>query len=369
MLQHKNILIVHNGALGDFLCAWPGIYAIVRHLQQEGQAYKLWFAGRESSLHWLKPLGFSKAPQELKSLLDNLYVETTWPKELADTKVFWFALNTPVCKAQHSNLVNLPILDFKHLQPDIIPRNYPAVIQNLFSLLKQEGVAFQPDFKEAWQEFFGKWAGKNCHNQTFEFDCGVQKKSLGFLSAEFSADLPGDLGGPFAPVGPVGFSADCLGQVGLIPGAGHIAKQWSMDNFELLAKMLDDAGYDPVYLLGPVEQERNILPQKARAEYPSPPPVLAERMLSMRAVIACDAGPAHLAAMHGVPGVVLFGPTCAQTWAPAGLNLVQAEVNNPELFAPIVHDPKEIDSSLPSSINLITPEQVMKAFLKTIKLT
>ena len=331
MLQHKNILIVHNGALGDFLCAWPGIYAIVRYLEQTNQTYNFWFAGRESSLHWLKPLGFSKAPPAIKNALDNLYIATEWPQELAETSVFWFALKAPVCKVQNPNLINLPILDFKNLQNDITPGGYPAVIQNLFSLLKKQGIPFQANFKEAWQAFFGKWAGQSCQ------------------------------GADYQP------APNSFKQVGLIPGAGHLAKQWDMENFELLAKMLDDAGYDPVYLLGPVEQERNILPQKARAEYPSPPPVLAQRMLSMRAIIACDAGPAHLAAMHGVPGVVLFGPTCARTWAPAGLELVQPKVDNPKHFAPIVNDPKEIDASLPSSINLISPQQVMQAFLKVIK--
>ncbi len=343
MLQHKNVLIVHNGALGDFLCAWPGIYAIVRYFEQAGQGYNFWFAGKESSLHWLKPLGFSKAPSELKNALDNLYIETQWPRALEDVTVFWFGLKKPVCELENKNLINLPILDFKHFQHNIIANAYPAVLQNLFTMLKNKGIAFQPDFKKAWQGLFGKW--------------GEKKNDDLCLQSSFNS-----LATPLSD-----FALNTSLQVGLIPGAGHLAKQWSMENFELLAKMLDEAGYDPVYLLGPVEQERNILPQKARAEYPSPPPVLAERMLNMRAVIACDAGPAHLAAMHGVPGVVLFGPTCAKTWAPAGLALVQPKVDNPKQFAPIVDDPKDIDTNLPSNINLITPKQVMDAFLKLIK--
>ena len=28
---------------------------------------------------------------------------------------------------------------------------YPAVLQNLFTMLKNKGIAFQPDFKKAWQ--------------------------------------------------------------------------------------------------------------------------------------------------------------------------------------------------------------------------
>ena len=237
----------------------------------------------------------------------------------------------------------MPILDFKHFQHNIIANAYPAVLQNLFTMLKNKGIAFQPDFKKAWQGLFGKW--------------GEKKSDDLCLQSSFNS-----LATPLSD-----FALNTSLQVGLIPGAGHLAKQWGIENFEVLAKMLDEAGYDPVYLLGPVEQERNILPQKARAEYPSPPQSLAQRMLSMRAIIACDAGPAHLAAMHGVPGVVLFGPTCAHTWAPAGLALVQPKVDKPQHFAPIVDDPKNIDASLPSSINLITPQQVMEVFLKVIK--
>ena len=355
MLKSKNILIVHNGALGDFLCAWPGILAIVQHLKQAGSPQHFWFAGRDSSLHWLKPLGIVKAPAPVLAAVDSLYFEAQWPKALADTSVFWFALKTPVCQLENFALINLPILDFRELQTNVnavglpnvrsdrllaaLESNCPAVMQNLFLRLNNAGISWPPDFKErwpaTWKDLFGKWTGN--------------------FEQEFAGPQLGQ-------IGPGSKSK----QVGLIPGAGHIAKQWPLEKFELLAQMLDDAGYDPVYLLGPVEQERNILPQKARAEYPSPPPVLAQRMLKMRAVIACDAGPAHLAAMHGVPGVVLFGPTCARTWAPAGLELVEPVVDRPTQYAPIVNDPKDIDSSLPSNINLITPEQVMAAFLRLV---
>ena len=124
MLQNKNILIVHNGALGDFICAWPGIYAIVRYFEQQNRAYNFWFSGRESSLHWLKPLGFSKVSFGIKNALDGLYLDPKWPQALEGPTVFWFGLKSPVCKLQNANLINLPILDFKHLQQ--YPAIYPA---------------------------------------------------------------------------------------------------------------------------------------------------------------------------------------------------------------------------------------------------
>ena len=56
-----------------------------------------------------------------------------------------------------------------------------------------------------------------------------------------------------------------------------------------------------------------------RWEDPSPPLALAQRLRQVRAVVSNDAGPAHLAGMYNVPGVVLFGPTSPEIWGVPGM--------------------------------------------------
>lgn len=319
MGEFRNILIIHNGALGDFLCGWPGILSVLHHFEKMPQkTEKRWFVGREINLHWLKPLGFTRPDSSILNAVDRLYVSSKWPEALNDTLVFWFCLKKPSIELENENLVLLPILDFPLANRPGISAKIPRVMQNLIMILQDLGIVWEEKWQETWHDLFGCWYGQESK------------------------------------------------QVALIPGAGHVAKQWPLESFEQLSRLLDDAGYDPVYLLGPVEKERGLLPVQARSEFPTPPWELAARLMQMRAVVACDAGPAHLASIHSVPGLVLFGPTSPQTWAPSGLKVVQPLKNTLFDINALVDDPKDIKSNMPSSMNLITPGQVFKKLLKEL---
>jgi len=308
----NRILFVHNGALGDFLCAWPGIFSIINYYQARQQGVEFYFSGKEFGLKWLEPYGVRKALPEMISGVEGMYLGAKPEPWLENIKVFWFCLKEPVSRVEHPNLYSLPVLDFQEL--DTSKAEKPFVISNLANQLNKQDIGWCQDWQTRWQDAFGSWKG-------------VKSK-----------------------------------QVGLIPGSGHVAKSWPLDKFEILARELDDAGYDPVYLLGPVEREREILPLGARAEYPFPPMELADRMLKMRAIIACDGGPAHLASHHGVPGLVLFGPVKWQSWAPKGLKVLLPSENCD--CPPPVDDPKDITVSQAACISLIKPEVVAEAFLK-----
>lgn len=307
------ILFVHNGALGDFLCAWPGMFSIISHYRSKNPETQILFSGRGFGLAWLEPLGVRKAGPELLYDVERMYLSAEPPAWLESSKVFWFCLKEAVSKVVHPNLISLPILDFREMG-NSGGSGGPLVIANLARQLQNRGIIWQENWLAAWRNRFGKWEGEKSR------------------------------------------------QVGLIPGSGHMAKSWPLENFETLAQALDDAGYDPVYLLGPVESERGICPSGARAEYPSPPSELAARMMGMRAVIACDGGPSHLASHHGVPGLVLFGPVNWRTWAPENLDLILPPAD--AVCPSPVDDPKDIDTSQPSCMGLITVEDVLEAFFR-----
>jgi heptosyltransferase-1 len=86
------------------------------------------------------------------------------------------------------------------------------------------------------------------------------------------------------------------------PFAGWAAKQWPMEHYEELARLLTDAGYDLVINVA------------ARTESPlrqhvSGLPGLIDATRRAAAVVGLDSGPLHLAAALKKPGVALFGPT------------------------------------------------------------
>ncbi len=63
------ILFVHNGALGDFLCAWPGMFSIISHYRSKSPETQILFSGRGFGMAWLEPLGVRKVGPELFMML------------------------------------------------------------------------------------------------------------------------------------------------------------------------------------------------------------------------------------------------------------------------------------------------------------
>jgi ADP-heptose:LPS heptosyltransferase len=119
--------------------------------------------------------------------------------------------------------------------------------------------------------------------------------------------------------------------VGIAPGAGGAAKRWSLDRFVALARVQQEHGRVPVFLLGPAEGEllaelRQAVPearfplQEAAAAEPSP---LLTMALGQRLAVAVanDSGTGHLLAAAGCAIVSLFGPTRPQKFAPAARRL------------------------------------------------
>lgn len=364
-MESEKIIVVHNGALGDFLSAWPAIYALTRHYNPAQQksnnvqaSPEFVFAGKRAWLPWLLPLGFKAAEPAIQQAIDSLYIAAKWPGELEHAKIFWFCLQAPPLELRHPNLVFLPALDFgaeragsassgasvegTYFQESLAAKqSMSGVMQNLrFHLRACLGSTVWPlgetgepgkagqSWHQAWQEFFGGW-GQGAGPQSRE--------------------------------------------IGLVPGAGHRKKQWPLPCFEEVASILKEQGFSPVFLFGPAEEERGLHLSKAgqdafRAECPTPAQALGQRLLQLRLIIACDGGPAHLAAMHGVPGLVLFGPTRHDVWAPPGLKVILPDWSNVEpglraKYQQPLCDPKEIDPNLASSLDLISPQQVLQASL------
>lgn len=110
----------------------------------------------------------------------------------------------------------------------------------------------------------------------------------------------------------------------LHPGSGSSRKNWPMENFLRLAVTVRALGLSPVFLLGPVEEER--LTQQAAQSLRDAGTVvkglstreLAAVLTQAVVFVGNDSGVTHLAAAVGAPTVAIFGRTSPVVWRPLG---------------------------------------------------
>ena len=115
-----------------------------------------------------------------------------------------------------------------------------------------------------------------------------------------------------------------IGPVAVLhPGAGSVLKRWPLERYLSLAALLRRDGIAVAWTSGPADQDvRAALDAAGEGARLLPPLAVAafSAVLSRAAVVVSgDCGVAHLAALLGVPGVALFGPTDPMLWGPPGV--------------------------------------------------
>jgi len=255
-MQADKLLVLHHGALGDLLCAWPALLALAGAFARTPR-----YALLRSSHHFLvRPLGYLPCPDALSGAEDAFHGGML-PPAAHSTRLFRFCLNK-VPESIPEGAYCLTALSGKAT----------PVSLTLLAQLKALGLAV-PDMEECltrFRECFGGWKG--------------QARRL----------------------------------AGIFPGSGHSAKNWPPERFAAIARELARDGYQPVQILGRAEQERHIRLPDVPEHCPPNLAELAEILANMRLVLGNDSGPLHLAAWLGVPCVALFGPSDARRWGPPG---------------------------------------------------
>ena len=107
------------------------------------------------------------------------------------------------------------------------------------------------------------------------------------------------------------------------PGAGSVKKRWPLERFMMVAAELKKRGLQPSILLGPAEVDLEAVLQHSPQ---SQPQVVKTRTFqelitvleSAVIYIGNDSGVSHLAAFLSVPTLVIFGPSDPDRWRPFG---------------------------------------------------
>jgi heptosyltransferase-1 len=142
------------------------------------------------------------------------------------------------------------------------------------------------------------------------------------------------------------------------PFAGWAGKEWPIENYDALARLLSAEGLDLV--LNVPEHRRHELAALDRAHaHSSSISGLIGATRRAAAIVGVDSGPLHLAAALRKPGVALFGPTDPRLTGPYGGSMIVIRSDD-------VETTYKRHANVHASMRVITPQQVAQALLHSL---
>ena len=276
----RNILLFHQGALGDFVLTWPVAMALARIHPQSRTFYVT--HSRKGKL-----------------------AERAIGVESADAEAGWHGLfgdgSTP--------LADLParLLAGAHSIVSFVSAPGGAFVQNVERLAPEANVlTVQPTPPEGFDR----------HATEYQLEQLKDWPAAQAAAEQILRSIQSRGVGATRPASPAG--------VIVHPGSGSPAKNWPAERFLELIARLRAGGETVRVLMGEVEDER--WPKELIARFADAATIvrpqsyveLMNELLAARAFVGNDSGPGHLSGILGVPSLVLFGPTSPARWKPLG---------------------------------------------------
>lgn len=157
----------------------------------------------------------------------------------------------------------------------------------------------------------------------------------------------------------------CGKRIIVAPGAGSIEKRWPLAGFVQVAAELEKRGLNPLILLGPAEGDLQAELKKCPVWHgpivkPAAFRELVSALESAAGYIGNDSGVGHLAAFLGLPTLVIFGPSDPVRWRPFGnhVRIVHAPISRSPRFG----REKRACRQEGACFKKITPDRVLAAF-------
>ena len=149
----------------------------------------------------------------------------------------------------------------------------------------------------------------------------------------------------------------------LHPGAGSIRKRWPVSNFIQVEAALKADGFKPEFVLGPAEErlaDDLQCPQRLVHVLDDLPDLVA-LLNSAGGYIGNDSGASHLAAYLGLPTTVIFGPADPARWAPVGRAV---QIVRPHLPCRPCFETEPANCEDPRCLAGTSPQKVLEAFYR-----
>ncbi|MBW2192661.1 MAG: glycosyltransferase family 9 protein, partial [Deltaproteobacteria bacterium] len=275
-MKEKRLLIIHHGALGDFVITFPAVIQLKKHYDR------------------VDVLCQSK----LGKLAQTLGIAHKW-----------FPLEAASFSSLHSDRSDPRVKDLFQTYHDII----------LFSFSKELEAAIQRITDKKIHRISPRpHVSQKIHVAEHIF---IHLADSGLLENGESArrripPLAADTGKP-------GNRTGNPKEILIHPGSGSKKKLWPIENFMEVIAMLRADGFRPEIILGPAEfhlEERRV---QAGGPYGNVHLIedlsaLVLRLESAGGFIGNDSGVSHLAAFTGLPTIAVFGPSDPDKWKPAG---------------------------------------------------
>ena len=312
MKANKKLLIIHQGALGDFILIFPALirlqkyYDVIDVLCQSG-------IGKLTA-----SLGLVKKWYPLEAA----YVASLFTDRI-DSKIK--TLLTP-----YANILLFTLSD--------------QLEQTIRQITSAPACCISPKPPEYMRIHLTEYVLENLIN------CGLIKSSDAVLD---DIPLPNQRARP-----------KNRDRIMLHPGAGSRRKRWPISNFLEVEAILRADGLKPEFILGPAEEDmvHGLTKMNRTVHILTDLTELAALFNSAGAYIGNDSGASHLAAFLGLPVTVIFGPADPRRWTPVGRHVAIVRPDEIECRPCFETEIANCDSS--ECLTKTTPQQVMQAFYR-----
>ena len=272
----KDILVWHQGALGDLLLSLPAVHSIKKHFSP----CRLHLISRTDLAGVIVASGIAdEVSSNGKAMYADFFREDSLPATASE------------------------FLHKMHAAFVFMKRRDETLIKNL-----RKHVAFCRSVSTVPQQ------GERVHVAAFQME---ELQRAGIFSS----------GPPRLCVAPPAGGGGDRPFVTIHPGSGGKWKRWDLRGFFDVMDALAEVGpYRFLVLLGPAEREmreecgRLISARNIPADIVSdrPVPYIASLLAMSSLFVGSDSGITHLASMIGTPSVAVFGPTDPALWGPLG---------------------------------------------------
>jgi ADP-heptose:LPS heptosyltransferase len=308
-MSNKDLLIIHQGALGDFILTFPAVIRLHEYFD---------------GIDVLCQSGLGKLAKSL-GIVKNYY-----PLEAAYVATLFSDIIDPKVKTLLAPYTNV-----------ILFTRSEQLKQTVAEITSVPVCCISPKPPEYARTHLTKFVLENL------IHCGLIKKPTAAVEDIFL---------DYRRRG-----AKYSQKVLLHAGAGSIRKRWPLSDFIEVAALLEADGLNPEFILGPAEEDmvENLQHPDRTVHALSDLLELTDLLKSAAGYIGNDSGASHLAAFLGLPTTVIFGPADPKRWTPVGRNVT---IVRPELDCHPCFETEEANCGDPECLNKTTVQQVIQAF-------